>query len=295
MSRRGAARIATWDGSPGSPTATSTVPPTARTSGPWRSSSMERSSSGSRATTIRGARGSTCTPPIPRTTTPRSMCPGPPWSTSSSCASSRRPVRRRAFTALTLAALLALVFARDADAAATPKPILLATLSGPGGERDIEAHDPGFVYFKITYRQTRAPRDEVPGGERTTVIADREECRCLRFLDWSKIKMKKIRAIEIAHAPGQRVSTVRVTRRDGQVREYPATALYGGDGLYPPFFSLTIEGVHREFPLILEERPGLEWPEENLVRIFWTTTTPPPRPRPPAKSPPPHESKGSTR
>jgi hypothetical protein len=160
--------------------------------------------------------------------------------------------------------------------------MLLVTLSDAHGEHDVEAHDLKFVYFKTTYRQTRAPKEEVPGGQRTEVIGKRDECSCIRFPDWSVIKMKRIRAIEITHMPGNRVATVRVTGREGHVNEYPATALYGGDGLYPPFFSLTIDGAHREFPLILEGRPGVDWPEENLIRIFWTTTSPPPKTKRPS-------------
>jgi len=162
------------------------------------------------------------------------------------------------------------------------KPLLLVTLRDAQGERDVEAHDLRFVYFKTTYRQTRAPREEIPGGQRTEVIGDREECRCIRLPDWSKIKMKRIRAIEITHGPSDRVAIVRVTRGDGHVNEYRASALYGGDGLYPPFFSATIDGAHREFPLILVGNAGVEWPDESLVRIFWTTKAPPPKTKRPA-------------
>ena len=190
---------------------------------------------------------------------------------------------RRAGLAGALLGLAVLLGARQATAASsTPRPIVLVTLGDAQGERDVEARDVKFVYFKTTYRQSRAPKDEVPGGQRTEVMGDREECTCIRFLDWSKIKLKRIRAIEITRAPGDRVATVRVTRRDGQMNEYPATSLYGGDGLYPPLFTATIEGAHREFPLLLEGPPGVGWPDENLVRIFWTTTTPPPKSKRPA-------------
>ena len=196
----------------------------------------------------------------------------------------RAPARRRTRRAPgVLLAVVALLIARSAVAATTTsKPILLVTLRDAQGERDVEAHDLRFVYFKTTYRQTRAPREEVPGGQRTEVIGDRKECRCIRFPDWSKIKMSKIRAIEITHGAPDRVAVVRVTRADGHVNEYPATSLYGGDGLYPPFFSATIDGVHREFPLILEGHADSAWPDESLVRIFWTTTSPPPKTKRPA-------------
>jgi hypothetical protein len=160
--------------------------------------------------------------------------------------------------------------------------MLLLTLRDAQGERDVEAHDMKFVYFKTIYRQTRAPKEEISGGQRTEVIGEREECGCLRFPDWSKLKMKRIRAIEITHGPSDRVAVVRVTRRDGQVNEYRATALYGGDGLYPPSFSATIDGAHREFPLVLVGNATAGWPDESLVRIFWTTKTPPPKTKRPA-------------
>lgn len=182
-----------------------------------------------------------------------------------------------------LLAVAALLIARSAAAATTStRPLLLLTLRDAQGQRDVEAHDLRFVYFKTTYRQTRAPKEEVPGGQRTEVIGDREECRCIRFPDWSKIKMTRIRAIEITHGPTDRVSVVRVTRDDGRVNEYPASSLYGGDGLYPPFFSATIDGVHREFPLILDGHADAAWPDETLVRIFRTTTSPPPKTARPA-------------
>jgi hypothetical protein len=178
--------------------------------------------------------------------------------------------------------LVALLIARGAAATTTSRPMLLLTLRDAQGEHDVEAHDLRFVYFKTTYRQTRAPREEVAGGQRTEVIGDRKECQCIRFLDWSKIKLGRVRAIELTHGPSDRVATVRVTRDDGRVNEYPATSLYGGDGLYPPFFSATIDGVHREFPLILEGRDGVAWPDETLVRIFRTTKSPPPKTKRPA-------------
>lgn len=166
--------------------------------------------------------------------------------------------------------------------AATPRPLLLVTLDGPQGQREVEAHDLRFVYFTVRYRQRMAGADEGPAGERTDVVGDRKECQCLRMPDWSKIKLMQLRSIEITHAAGSRFSMVRVTRRDGQMNEYPATSLYGGDGLYPPFFSMTIEGERRDFPLVLAGRPDLDWPGENLVRILWTTTTPPPKSQRPA-------------
>jgi hypothetical protein len=180
-------------------------------------------------------------------------------------------------------AVIALLIARGAAAATTTsRPLLLLTLRDAQGEHDVEAHDLRFVYFKTTYRQTRAPKEEVAGGQRTEVIGDRKECQCIRLLDWSKIKLGRVRAIELTHGPSDRVATVRVTRGDGRVNEYPATALFGGDGLYPPFFSATIDGVHREFPLILEGHAGAAWPDESLVRIFRTTKTPPQKPKRPA-------------
>jgi hypothetical protein len=164
------------------------------------------------------------------------------------------------------------------NAAATHHPTFLATLANPAGERDVAISDLRFVYFKTSYRHTRAPREEIASGERVEILSTRDDCRCVRMADYSRIKMKSIREIAITYTPGDRVAAVRITRTNGSVQEYPATSLYGGTGLFPPQFSASIDGVTREFPLILEARPDAAWPEETLVRVM---LSPAPQPAPP--------------
>jgi hypothetical protein len=178
-------------------------------------------------------------------------------------------------TGLAACVLLAAVSAGTA-VASTRNPAALLTLAGEAGEHEVEVHDFRFVYFLTSYRHTRADPDETPTGERVEIVQTRDECRCVRLADWSSIKVSKIREIAISYPPGQRVASVRVTRKSGRVNEYPATDLYGGDGLTPPMFSATIDGTHREFPLILDARPGSAWPDERLVRVLFVRSAPPP-------------------
>jgi hypothetical protein len=174
--------------------------------------------------------------------------------------------------------LVALCLA-TAQAQAAPKK-LRVTLSGGSGERTIAAADLRFVFFHTRYRTTRVPAVQSPGRERTDILSDRDDCACLRLADYSRIRFSIIREIEVRTTPGQAVAGVRVVRMDGQTHEYPASALYGGDGLAPPLFMVTIDGVAREFPLVLPE--GGAWPSEMLVRALLT------RPPPPPKSGSPH-------
>jgi hypothetical protein len=145
---------------------------------------------------------------------------------------------------------------------------LIYLYSEAAGERGVEARDLTFVHFETRYRRRAAPRSESPSGERIEIVERRRECRCVRLADYSRIKMSKIREISISYLPGSRAARVRLTLRDGRVREYPATDLYGGDGLFPPRFAATVEGVHREFPLVLGADPREEWPAESLSRIL---------------------------
>lgn len=161
--------------------------------------------------------------------------------------------------------------------AAEPKPgtdPLLVFYSVAAGERSVEAQDLIFVHFETRYVHRAAPRSETPSGERLEIVERRMECRCVRLADYSKVKMSKIRELAFSYPPGSRVARVRLTLRNGQVREYPANELYGGDGLFPPRFAATIEGVHREFPLVLESDADEDWPEESLSRILLVRTKP---------------------
>jgi len=209
------------------------------------------------------------------------------WSTSRSSATEQAGSGRATVVTLPVCLLALLVLAAQlatAEAAAKPpaaskaaakppaaskkKGPLLTFVSEARGERMVEVFDLHFACFETRYRHTRAPKSENPTGERIEVIQKRKECSCVRLADWSKIKMPRIRQIDITYPVGERVARVRVTKRDGTSREYPATDLYGGVGIFPPRFVATVEGEHREFPLILPDTPGAAWPEERLVRML---------------------------
>jgi hypothetical protein len=193
--------------------------------------------------------------------------------------------------AAVLAALLAgvVVCAGVREAAAAPnraaakkekqKGQLLTLFSEAAGEREVEVPDLRFAAFETRYRHTAAPKSESPTGERIEVVQKRKECSCVRLADWSKVKMVRIRQIDLTYPEGGRVALVRITRRDGDVREYPATSLYGGDGLFPPRFSATVDGAHLEFPLVLPDTPGAAWPEERVVRMILYRPDTPPAPK----------------
>jgi hypothetical protein len=136
------------------------------------------------------------------------------------------------------------------------------------GEYTVEANDLTFAFFKQTYFHKPAPRSQEPTGGRIEVEHRRLECRCLRFGDWSKIKFKTLRQIELIYTPGERQVRLRTTRRKGQVREFPASTLVGGDGAFPPRFGATVEGEYREFPLLLSDNHPDGWPDETLMRIL---------------------------
>lgn len=156
---------------------------------------------------------------------------------------------------------------------------LLTFHSEAAGERTVEAFDLKFAFFDTLYRHKAAPRSESPTGERIEVIQKRKECDCIRLADYTKIKKQVIRQIDVTYPVDGRVALVRITRRDGVMREYPATSLYGGDGLFPPRFVATVDGEHREFPLVLPDTPGVSWPEERVVRMLVYRPAEPPPPK----------------
>lgn len=145
-----------------------------------------------------------------------------------------------------------------------------------GGQREITAPDLRFVYFKRTYYERRAPRAESPGGRRVEVEDRRADCRCLRFEDWSKVRFRLLRQIEISYPEGGRQAMVRFTRRNGQMREVPAGAFFGAAGSLAPRFTATIEGAVREFPLVLGGGADERWPEDRLLRVLLLPPPPPP-------------------
>jgi len=181
---------------------------------------------------------------------------------------------------IVVAVLIGSLFFAQALAARPPRvprgnPTLV--LAGPGGERTLPVSDLVFVHFERVYYQRSAPRAEDPAGHRLDIEDRRRECRCLRLEDWSKVKFNKTRQIEIDYPPGDPVARLRVTERNGKVRELRADSLQGASDSFAPRFAATVDGQQREFPLILAEGEG--WPDERLVRLLLQ------RPKP--KAPPP--------
>jgi hypothetical protein len=186
---------------------------------------------------------------------------------------------------LALAAAAAPARAAGSHAAnkAAAKAPLLTFVSESAGERSVEASDLRFSWFQTTYKHTSAPKSESATGERIEVVQKRKDCSCVRFADYSKVGLQGMRQVDVTYPEGGRVALVRLTWRDGKVREYRATELYGGDGLFPPRFSATVEGQHREFPLVLPDTPEAAWPEERLVRMILSRPSPPPAKKTDAK------------
>jgi hypothetical protein len=137
-----------------------------------------------------------------------------------------------------------------------------------------------FVHFERLYYHRRAPRSEDPSGSRLQIEDRRRECRCLRMQDWAKLKFKAIRQIEISYPPDGIVALLRITKRDGSIVEVGADTLHGGTESFGPRFAATLDGQHREFPLILAE--GEQWPDQRLTRLLLMRPLqkpPPPKPR----------------
>ncbi len=179
------------------------------------------------------------------------------------------PARRRVLPVL-LAALLLVVPAWRATHARGRHAKRSITLVTPaGGERTAEALDLTFVFFERVYYHKHAPRAEDPCGRRIDVEDRRRECRCVRFQDWSRVKFKLVRQIEISYPAGERAARLRLTMRTGKVREVSAADLFGGQGPFGPRFAATVEGEIREFPLIRGTGTGDDWPEERLLRILF--------------------------
>lgn len=159
----------------------------------------------------------------------------------------------------------------------TPRGNPTLVLASPAGERTVPVSDLVFVHFERLYYHRRAPRSQDASGSRMEIEDRRRECRCLRMQDWTKLKFKMIRQIELIYPPDGTVARLRITRRDGRVSEMGADSLHGASESFGPRFAATLDGQMREFPLILAE--GETWPDERLSRLLLL--------RPPQKIPPP--------
>ena len=185
--------------------------------------------------------------------------------------------------ALTATDLGAAGNAREARREAMLRPRLV--LGSPGGnQREVAAPDLRFVFFKRTYYTRHAPRSESPGGTRVDVEDKRAGCRCLRFQDWTRERFVQMRQIEITYPEDGRQAMVRYTSRNGGLREIHAGEFFGGATSLSPRFTATIDGVVREFPLMLGGSPDEHWPDERLLRILFLPPPPPaPTPAPPRR------------
>lgn len=183
----------------------------------------------------------------------------------------------RRLAVLTAAALLPAAAPAAAPRRLPPGPrLVLESAGGPG--REVEVHDLVFAFERRTYYTRRAPRSDEASGRRTDVEDRRRECRCLRLQDWSKIKFVRLRQIEIDYPVGSPWARLRLTYRDGDLREIAARDLFGGEDPEPPRLAATIDGAIREFPLALSG-PADAWPGERLARVLFVVQPPPPPPR----------------
>ena len=186
------------------------------------------------------------------------------------------PGYRARVVVLLLVAFLTISGSLQAREPRTPRGNPTLVLASPAGERTVPVRDAVFVHFERLYFHRRAPRSEEASGSRMQMEDRRRECRCIRMQDWTKVKFKMIRQIEIVYPPDGNVARLRITRRDGRVSEMGADTLYGGES-FGPRFAATLDGQLREFPLILAD--GEQWPDERLARLLLL--------RPPQKPPPP--------
>lgn len=177
--------------------------------------------------------------------------------------------------AFVIALLCCVAGATTAGPRAPKKPPRLVLHSTDGAERTVTVEDLSFAYFRRTFYTKAAPRSEAPSRQRIEVQDRREECQFLRLSDWSKIKFKKLRQIELVYPEGSRLAVVRLTGRDGQVNELSAGTLFGAADPFPPRFGATVDGLYREFPLVLEDSITGGWPRETLSRILLVTSPPP--------------------
>jgi hypothetical protein len=132
----------------------------------------------------------------------------------------------------------------------------------------VEADDLKFASFERLYTKRSASKEESLERQRVVIEDRRQECRCIRFEDWTRVKFKKLRQIEIYYPPDGRAASLRLTESDGSIRSVPAERLHGAGGPLAPRFSATVDGVVREYRLFLADPQHDRWPDERLVRVL---------------------------
>jgi hypothetical protein len=132
----------------------------------------------------------------------------------------------------------------------------------------VEADDFTFASFERLFYQKGAPKEENLERQRVVIEDRRQECRCVRLEDWSRVKFKKLRQIEISYPSEGPAASLRLTGRDGSIRVIPAERLHGAGGPLAPRFSATVDGVVREYRLILADPEHDRWPDERLARVL---------------------------
>ena len=167
--------------------------------------------------------------------------------------------------AIALTALAPQVFAGPRPPKRDPA-IILAMPDGQ--ERLIEVTDLSFAFFERSFYQRSTPKSENLQRQRVDIEDRREECHCLRLEDWTKIKFREMQQIEIRYPPDGHFANLRITHRNGTILEMPAERLHGAGGPIPPRFSATVDGIVREYRLVLPDPDHDRWPEERLVRIL---------------------------
>jgi len=186
----------------------------------------------------------------------------------------RAPLRRLTLTLAVIAFVWGAGGETQAGRRTSRNPPRLVLHASDSAERTIAAGDFSFAYFRRVFYTRAASSARSPSRRRIEVQDRREECSCLRLSDWSRIKFSKLRQIEIVYPAGSRLATLRLTRRDGQVHEVSAGSLYGAMDPFPPRFGATVDGLYREFPLVLEDSVPPDWPHEKLSRVLLITSSP---------------------
>ena len=177
----------------------------------------------------------------------------------------------RQHVAPVLLAVLVLCLPGGRDATAGPRtprrPPTLVLASPAGRARMVEADVLAFAFYERLYHKKSTSKEESLARQRVVIEDRRQECRCIRFEDWTRVKFKKLRQIEISYPPDGRAARLRLTERDGSIRSVPAERLHGAGGPLAPRFSATVDGVVREYRLVLADPQHDRWPDERLVRV----------------------------
>ncbi|HET6278818.1 MAG TPA: hypothetical protein VFG08_08550, partial [Candidatus Polarisedimenticolia bacterium] len=122
----------------------------------------------------------------------------------------RSQLLRRPQIVLGITILCGVAAGRAAAGPRAPRqPPRLVLHSADSAERMVTVEDLSFAYFRRIFYTKSASPAESPSRQRIEIQDRREECPCLRLSDWSKIKFKKLRQMEIVYPEGSRLALLR--------------------------------------------------------------------------------------